>query len=622
MRTRRLPTGYPGLLVVLGAALLGQYEDPAAQSGVLKASPPTLISPHHSTLLTNLPDSLMLNVSNAAGTYVAAVFDYQFEVYYTINGMNLVVSAVVPSGPEATTYIFAGPLFYNTVYQWRARAELDGAAGPWSTTWSFQTPTVSTAFTDISIASGVDGPEIPLGGHGVAFADATGDAWPDLYVTMNFNVPLADLFFENQGNTQFVETGAARGVADFDAGSHGATWGDLDNDGDFDLVNGTTGTGEPNNVFRNDGAGNFTDVTPATISARNESTRGVTIFDMDRDGDLDIFSVSGWKGSGDPSWKRNELHRNDGGLQFTSITGGAAYTAPAGQGVTDTDFDGDGDIDLIAANRDGDLNVLRNDGTGNFTLISPATIGIEHRAYSGITMGDVDTDGDLDMILVDLDLNGETVGHLYRNLGAGTFGYVRNFPNIDGYMGGFADVDQDGDLDLLFAGDDVVYLNDGGGTFSAGPALPVSGINDPRAIAFADIDNDGDLDFAVGAKQSRNWLARNDLNGGGWLKVKLLTPQGQTGAFGAKIAVYNALAAGTPPITSRESRSSNGYLGQNDPVLHFGLGSHTLVNVIVTFLDGTTRILSNVPPNQTVIIDGSVGGAASVFIEQYRRSPL
>ena len=629
MRTRRLPTGYPGLLVVVGAALLGQSAGPAAQSGVLKASAPALISPDHSTLLTNLPNSLILSVSNAAGTYVAAVFDYQFEVYYTINGMDLVVSAVVPSGPEATTYTFQGPLFYNTVYQWRARAELDVAAGPWSTTWSFHTPnpppdltpTVPTAFTDISVSSGIGGPQIPLGGHGVTFADVTGDARPDLYVTMNFSVPLADLFFENQGNTQFVETGAARGVADFDAGSHGAAWGDLDNDGNFDLVNGTTGTGEPNNVFRNDRTGNFTDVTPATISGRNESTRGVAIFDMDRDGDLDIFSVSGWKGSGDPSGERNELHRNDGGLQFTSITSGAAYTAPAGQGVTDTDFDGDGDIDLIAANRDGDLNVLRNDGTGNFTLVSPATIGIGHRAYSGITMGDVDTDGDLDMLLVDLDLNGETVGHLYRNLVAGTFGYVRNFPDIDGYMGGFAYVDQDGDLDLLFAGDDVVYLNDGGGTFSAEPALPVSGINDPRAITFADIDNDGDLDFAVSAKHSGNWLARNDLDGGGWLKVKLLTPQGQTGAFGAKIAVYNALAAGTPPIASRESRSSNGYLGQDDPVLHLGLGSHTLVNVIVTFLDGTTRILSNVPPNQTVLIDSSVGGTASVFVEQYRRSP-
>ena len=117
MRTRRLPTGYPGLLVVVGAALLGQSAGPAAQSGVLKASAPALISPDHSTLLTNFPNSLILSVSNAAGTYVAAVFDYQFEVYYTINGMDLVVSAVVHSGPEATTYTFPGPLFYNTVYQ-------------------------------------------------------------------------------------------------------------------------------------------------------------------------------------------------------------------------------------------------------------------------------------------------------------------------------------------------------------------------------------------------------------------------------------------------------------------------------------------------------------------------
>ena len=98
------------------------------------------------------------------------------------------------------------------------------------------------------------------------------------------------------------------------------------------------------------------------MATRAEATRGMVTFDMDRDGDLDISAVSGFLGSDDPAGERNELYRNDGNLQFTAITSGAAYNAEAGQGVTDTDYDGDGDIDLIASNRTGRLAVLRNDG--------------------------------------------------------------------------------------------------------------------------------------------------------------------------------------------------------------------------------------------------------------------
>ena len=623
LKHHRLPTVFFPLVAV-ATTWFGLPPRATAQTVSLKATSPALLSPAHASKLTDLPNVLTLSVGNAAGIYVSAVFDYRFEVYNVTNGMALVSSAVVNSGANTTTYAFAGPFAYSTVYQWRVRAELDSATGPWSTAWNFETPKSQAGpltFTDITLATGLGSSQIPLGGHGAAFADATGNQRPDLYITMNFDVPQADLFFAYfERVSQFVESGAARGIADFDAGSHGAVWGDLDNDGDFDLVNGTTGTGEPNNIFRNDGAGVFTDATPPSVRGRDEATRGVAVFDMDRDGDLDIFAVSGWMGSGDPSSERNELYRNDGNLQFSSVTSGAAYTAPAGQGVTDTDFDGDGDVDLIAANRDGDLNVLRNDGLGNFTLVPPDTIGIQHSAFSGITMGDIDTDGDLDMVIVGLDAAGETVGHLYCNLGAGQFGYLRAFTNFDGYMGGFTDVDHDRDLDLLFAGDDVVYLNDGSGSFSTGPAIPISAISDPRAIVFADIDNDGDIDFAVAAKRSRNWLVRNNLNRGNWLKIRLISPQGQTGAFGAKISIYDATAAGMPPLAIRESRSNNGYLAQNDPVLHVGLGTHTLVNVIATFLDGTTRVLSNVRSNQTVTINGSTGGSAPVFVEQHRYS--
>ena len=467
------------------------------------------------------------------------------------------------------------------------------------------------SFTDITLTAGTAGPtkKDDLGGHGVMFADVNRDGLPDLYVTMIFTRPMPDLFFRNLGNNTFAEEAAQRGIADFDGGSHGACWADLDNDGDYDLVNGTTWDHPDypnhNNIFRNNGDGTFTQVTPQCMRQRREETRGVICFDMDADGDLDIFCVSGWRGSGDPKDQRNEIYKNNGNFNFTVFASGQLYECPAGQGASDTDYDDDGDIDIIACNLDGDLNVLRNGGGfHNFAKIVPSSIGVKHRAYSGVTTGDIDNDCDLDMILVD----GEDAGHLYRNDGSGAFTFVRSFSKIDGYMAGLADLDNDTDLDLVFAGNKRVYINDGAGNFSPGPSVPVVGINDPRAIAFADIDNDGDLDFAIGAKRSRNWLIRNDYAGkNNWLQVRLASPSGQAGAFGAKVKVYPTGRAGSVSLLGyREARSNYGYLGQDDPVLHFGLGRHPSVDVVIVFLDGTEVTAENVPANQTLTVEGSV----------------
>ena len=462
------------------------------------------------------------------------------------------------------------------------------------------------SFTDITLSAGTGGPTASgqTGGHGAMFCDVNADGRPDLYITMLFNSPMNDLFFRNTGGNVFADEAALRGIADFDGGSHGGTFVDLDNDGDYDFVNGTT-TSAPgfpaiNNIYRNDGTGFFTDVSSTTgIPFREWPTRGVIAFDMERDGDLDLFCVTNYQGTLDPPGETNEVYRNDGNLQFTALDFGALFTAPAGQGAIDTDYDGDGDIDVLTGNRTGDVNILKNDGLGNFTLIAPATVGITHLAGDGITTGDIDNDGDLDMVLVT-----SPDAALYRNNGNGSFSFVTTFLAIDGYMGGLADLDNDGDLDLIFSGDSKCYLNDGAGNFVGGPAISVTGINDPRAIGFADIDDDGDLDFAVGVKRSRNWLVRNNFNSGNWLKIKLISSNGQAGAYGAKTRIYPAGQAGGQLLGLREARSSYGYLGQDDQILHFGLGARTAVDVVVTFLNGTTITQSNVAANQTITISG------------------
>ena len=445
------------------------------------------------------------------------------------------------------------------------------------------------------------------GGHGSMWADVDGDERPDLYMTVNGPSGLVpDHYFHNNGNNSFQDQAYSAGIDDTDGGSHGACWADLDNDGDYDLINGTTyitgNTSNANDIFENVGDGQFVRMQGTPLDLRHEKTRTVLAFDMDGDGDLDIFAVNGYKGSADPSNEKNEVYRNDGNFKFTQITSGALYSCPAGQGATDTDFDGDGDIDIIAANRTGNLNVLKNDGHGNFTRINPASIGINNKAGDGITTADIDNDGDLDLLLV-------TAGssELYRNNGGGYFSYLRHFSD-KGYMGDFADLDNDGDLDLIFAGGSNAYLNNGQGGFSTGPAIPNANQSDPRSIAFADIDNDGDEDFIRVSKGSVSELYTTIPDSGNWLELKLFSENGQIGAFGAKVYVYSIGQNGENDrlLGFREVNSNQGYLAENDPKLHFGLGQIDHVNLGVRFLNSDEMVWEKqVMANHVYVINGT-----------------
>jgi fibronectin type 3 domain-containing protein len=455
-----------------------------------------------------------------------------------------------------------------------------------------------------NITSATTGGPSTFAGHAASFADVTGDGLPDLYVTRHLNdVPVADLFYRNLGGGSFAEEAATRGIDDLDLGSHGAVWADLDNDGDYDLYNGGTGNvavggdaSDVNNVYRRNANGAFTDVTPAGSAAG--ATRAVLALDLERDGDLDLLAVNGWQGWLDdqPSELFNEIYRNDGGLDFTYLSVGAFQQAPAGQGAVGSDFDGDGDVDVFAANL-GPLNVLEN-VAGSFVQRSAASIGISatHEAHDGVSTADVNNDGHVDLLLA-----GNDYGHLYLNDGDGTFTHRQSFTITQGYMGGFADLDHDGDLDLVFAGDNRVFVNDGSGSFPTTVSIPIGAVNDPRSIAFADIDDDGDLDFFVTQKRATNRLIRNDYAGGNrWLKVRLTGNQGQAGAFGATVRVY--LAGTSTLLAFREARAAYGYVAQDEPVIHVGLGGAARVDVVVRYPNGSQTRLDDVATNALVSV--------------------
>ena len=450
------------------------------------------------------------------------------------------------------------------------------------------------------------------GSHGAFWADVDEDGFPDLYAPMYWDGAAVDLFYWNENGLRFIEEAESRGIQDIDGGSHGACFADFDNDGDYDLVNGSTAEMDwsnympaHNNLYINLGNGYFEDITESLpdMAGSEWMTRSVCAFDLENDGDLDIFTVTGYLGSDDPVSEKNELYRNEGNNRFVLLDDHPLIDAPGGQGVCDTDFDLDGDTDIFIANRTGDLNVLRNDGNGGFDLVPPANIGIMHIGGDGISFADIDNDGDSDMLLVTGNLQ---VAHLYRNQGDGTFLHARSFEQIKGYMGDFMDVENDGDLDLLFPYSGPIFLNDGTGSFIEGFGLPLDDVVDPRSIAFADFDDDGNVDLAVGDKHNHLRLIKNtSFYPNRWLKVRLTSPEGQAGAFGAKISVFAAGETRGPLIGFTECRSSSGYLAQHDPVRHFGLGLHDVVDILVQYADGRMLICKNVASMQTKHINGT-----------------
>ena len=470
-----------------------------------------------------------------------------------------------------------------------------------------QTPAEGTTFTEVTYWYHAQGRE-DHGGHGIAFVDINGDGYPDLYVTNAVrDLELDDLFLFNENGVNFDDRTSDYKL--WDPGmSHGIVAVDVDNDGDLDYFNGNTD--KPCRLYINKG-NYFADETFARgIQYFDGGTRGVVAFDIDNDGDMDLYAGN-W---GD----ENETYINDGTGHFTRKDVGA--NDPEGnddgtQGVTTADFDNDGDMDIFVAMRGTECRLFVNDGTGHFTRgESAAGILVDAEADGG-TFADIDNDGDLDLFVVKYhEYTGQTVYmNVFRNNGDGTFTDETDVHDIvyDGYMAAVGDLDNDGDLDIVTAPHkDVVkiYLNDGTGHFSRleNPgSAPYRG--DPRGIALADMDLDGDLDIYIAVKDGDNVLLRNNLsNSNRWLRVAVTGWNGDYGGIGTRLYAYDAGHAGEAGhlVGFREITSASGYVGQSDLVQHFGLGLRDSVDLVARFTDGTRLVLRSVAANQTIHIRG------------------
>ncbi len=228
-------------------------------------------------------------------------------------------------------------------------------------------------FEDVTLKARMGGEALP--GLGVVSADVNGDGWADIYVA---NDGTANLLWINQRNGTFAETGFASGSAlsgdGKPEGSMGVDAGDVDNDGDEDLVM-THIAGEGHNLYVNDGTGLFEDrstaagIGPASLALTGF---GAGLVDVDNDGWLDVLSVSGAiqmnetlvrQGDRFPLRQRMQLLRNAGGrFEDVSAAAGAVFASEAvGRGAAFGDVDNDGDVDVVVATNNGPLRLLRND---------------------------------------------------------------------------------------------------------------------------------------------------------------------------------------------------------------------------------------------------------------------
>lgn len=340
----------------------------------------------------------------------------------------------------------------------------------------------------------------------------------DSDVSSTFNL---DLNSQTVTSSTFLvhgrQSGRHFGSFFYDAGAYTVT---LDPSADFSAgeevsATLTTGIQAASGVYLDGFTWGFTvaipSITQATFGDNQQfdtgaEPRGVFAADYDGDGDVDMALTS----SDYPNPGRVAILSNNGNGTFAAPTF-YSLTAADPIAVFGADLDGDGDTDLaVAHNEPGSshLSIVRNNGNGTFTLAvtyAPAILGQD------VWGGDLDADGDIDLVMTDGWGSSDNVKVLWNN-GSASFGSIQTYS-----AGTWArevkveDVDNDGDLDLAVASSGNDYLsilvNDGYGSFPTLANFAVGG--NPGAVYGNDFNGDGYVDFATGGSSNVSVLLNN-----------------------------------------------------------------------------------------------------------------
>ncbi len=448
----------------------------------------------------------------------------------------------------------------------------------------------NTAGTFTSIANQAGTVQGVCYSFGAAVADYDADGFPDIFITGYAGQQL----LRNMGDGTFEDV---TGIAGFNhrGWSSSAAWFDAENDGDLDLYIAHYGIWSPETDKRC----------------------------YNGEGQVDRCAPADYVGESDELW----INQGDG--TFVDHSEFFKQFSYRGIGAVACDFDLDGDTDLYVANDEDPNTLFDNQGNGQFKEIgaqSGTSLGSRSivDGSMGLALGDFDGNLKPDILVTnyqneycELYLN---QGKQYFTLGTRSAGLMALGQAVVGWGTAFADIDLDGDEDLIVIAGHTSrkpiksrnvqkphWLETRARTrlFSVGES---SGeffrqVHAGRGMAIADFDNDGDMDFAVSKLEQPVELLRNDgsegANRGKYFILDLVGRSVNRDAVGAWVEVQTS--SGT---LVRHRYGGGSYASTHAHSLHFGLpaADKLIQKVTIHWPGGKTESFTDVPPNQRLVV--------------------
>ncbi|UCE47931.1 MAG: CRTAC1 family protein, partial [Phycisphaerales bacterium] len=444
--------------------------------------------------------------------------------------------------------------------------------------------------------------------------DADGDL--DLCITA-FGANGSVWLWRNDGTGQFSRDAALaqQGIS--------PCFGDVDNDGDLDLWLGRAGA---DRYFENDGKGHFTINHSAAIDGKQSVTDCARVIDVDSDGDLDLVAFRRTRGTipAGETLKAGSGHvynnNRDGTFVDIAKKLGLTLEETAVAAVAYDDFDNDRDMDFVIFSANDERAVAWiNDRAWTYRTLSADKTNLLAEGVQGVTSGDPDKDGDSDLLV----FTSEGLQLLVNQTGfrfARHEGFSDRHGRLGGSSGQFADMDNDGDLDIVIAD---AYRRDG----SRGPALLMNDWPQDRFIdaseldpgnllsalesegntscVVADFTGNGRCDILLAPMGSEPYLVENITRGGNWIEMDLRGTRGQdkktrsnNSAIGARVeiktgTIFQQFTVGAP----------SGQVSMPPHRIHAGLGEFLKVDWLrITWPDAVLQAELELPGNQVMTV--------------------
>ena len=388
----------------------------------------------------------------------------------------------------------------------------------------------------------------------------------------------ANKLYRNNGNNSFSKV-EINELTNKKYTTVSASWADYNNDGEKDVLF-SNNTKNKNVLLKSNAGQSFSKNNSSKITEEVGYYHNSSFVDYDNDGLLDVFLSSFM-----PT-KFNELYHNDGGGNFSKVENSeVAMETKMSLGATWADYDNDGDQDLFVPNGANEDNAFFvNQGNKKFKKKSSSIVCNDGGNSVGSVWGDVNNDGYLDLFVANAS---NQKNALYINDKQGDFIKVTEgeIAMDKGHSHGcsFVDVDNDMDLDLYVTNDNgkkFLYINDGSGNLvKKNNELIEASFGSSMGQSWFDMDNDGDMDvFIATHSNQKNRLFINNGNSNNWIKIKLIGSISNKDAIGAKVK----LCIGDK-IQIREINSQKGIGGQNSSIIHFGLGKNSKIDSAFIF---------------------------------------